>query len=65
MKKIPNRQYTVDISVKAQRPEFADILVLNAVFRYFLGRLASPATIAVYSGPTIVKAADQREPKNP
>lgn len=44
MKKMPKRQYTV----------------LNAVLIYFLGRIASAATMLMYSGPTTVKACIQR-----
>ena len=41
MKKRPKRQY----------------IVLNAVLMVLRGYMASPATIATYSGPTIVKEA--------
>lgn len=40
-------------------------IVLNARLRVLRGSFASPATIAMYSGPTIAKLADHRAARNP
>lgn len=40
-------------------------MVLKARLRVMRGSLASPATMAMYSGPTTAKDADQRAARKP